>query len=198
MDRRHDPSISWLKKLEDSFKWEVRILYVGAVGCLMYMIHPLAGLALGAGGFLFVIVMDTAFSVLVTIIFLRPISEVLKIGRDAASQSQGYRRMQKRKWHTLIGSTLAVVSSTVLYINAILCFTIQGPFWEVPWLNIFVFGMNVDSILNDVGMLIVSGMINNVSNISTGVLRRITITLYPPSSVQPQPSNIFDSETPET
>jgi hypothetical protein len=162
MDRRSDPSIPWLKKLENSFKWEARILYIVIVGVPLTMIHPLAGLALAAVAFLFVIVMDAAFSILVTILFLRPISEVLKNGRGVAQQSQGYRHMQKTKWHTLIGSTLAVVSSTALYINAILCFTIQGPFWKAPWLNIFVFGMNFDSILNDVGMLVVSGMLKDM------------------------------------
>ena len=81
-------------------------------------------------------------------------------------QSVGYRNMQKRKWMTLIGSTIAVASSTVAYVNAILCFTsgssADSVFWANPWLNVLVFGSNLDSILNDVGMFIASGFINSV------------------------------------
>jgi hypothetical protein len=94
--------------------------------------------------------------------------------------------MQKTKWYTLIGSTLAVASSTALYINGALFFTIQGPFWKVPWLNIFVFGINFDSILNDVGMVMASGMLKDVTGkmISSVPLAFSSKKL----SVQPQPS----------
>jgi hypothetical protein len=192
-----DPSILWLKKLEISFKWEARILYIVAVACPLVMIHRLAGLAIAAVGVLFEIVMDTTFSVLVTLLFLRPISEALKNGNlPAVRQSQGYRRMQKTKWHTLIGSTLAVVSTTVVYINCILLFTIQGPFWEVPWLNVFVFGISMDSILNDIGMGIASGMLKDV----TGTMFAFFPTAFSTKkliSVQPQPSFVANSQASE-
>jgi hypothetical protein len=200
MDQRHDPSIPWLKKLESSFKWEARILYIVAVGLPLYTISPLAGLAIAAGGFLLAIVMDAVFSILVTFLFLRPISQVLKNGRGVAQQSQGHHRMQKTKWHTLIGSTLAVVSTTALYINAILCFTVQGPFWKIPWLNIFVFGMNIDSILNDVGMVIVSGMLKDVSELISTALssKRRSVFLSNKPSVQPEPRYVPNSQASET
>ena len=78
------------------------------------------------------------------------------------------------------------MSSTALYINCIFFFTIQGPFWKVPWLNIFVFGINFDSILNDVGMVMASGMLKDVTGkmISSVPLAFSSKKL----SVQPQPS----------
>jgi hypothetical protein len=105
---------------------------------------------------------DTYFSVLITKSFIEPIAKVLEEA-SAANQSEGYKRMQQTKWHTLVGSTLVVFSSTFLYINCLLCFMIGGPFWASAWLNVSVFGMNLDSILNDIGMIVLSGALKNAS-----------------------------------
>jgi hypothetical protein len=151
--------------LEQSFKWEGRTLYLIAVGCPLFAIHPIAGLAMAAVIVILVIVMDTAFSVLVTMLFVYPINEILEIlkeGEGSAQRAAEYKRLQKTMWHTLFGSTLAVVSSTVLYVNMVLCFTVPGPFFSIPWLHIFVFGVNLDSIFNDIGMWFVSGMFEEV------------------------------------
>jgi hypothetical protein len=53
---------------------------------------------------------------------------------------------------------LAVFSSTILYINAILFTVVQGPFMTNPWLNPIVFGSNLDSICNDIGLLLLSNI----------------------------------------
>jgi hypothetical protein len=103
---------------------------------------------------------DTSFSILITRLFIEPIAKVLEEGNGVANQSESYKCMQQRKWHTLVGSTLVVVSSTLLYINAIYCFVFG---WRSTWLNIFVFGINLDSILNDIGMVVLSGILKNAS-----------------------------------
>jgi hypothetical protein len=84
-------------------------------------------------------------------------------GDGIANQSEGYKRMEKTKWHTLVGSTIVVVSSTLLYINALLWFTIGGLFKSSPWLSIVVFGINLDSVLNSTGMVVLSGVLKHVS-----------------------------------
>ena len=99
----------------------------------------------------------------ITRFFLEPITKVLDEGDGVANQSKGYKRMHQTKWHTLVGSTLAVVSSTCLYINALLWFIIGGPFRSSPWLSIFVFGINLNSILNNIGMVVLSGALKNAS-----------------------------------
>jgi hypothetical protein len=93
---------------------------------------------------------------------MKPITRILGKGVGIGNQSRGYKRMQLTKWHTLVGTSIAVISSTVLYINAILCFTIGGRFWSNPWLHIMVFGINLDSILNDIAMVFVSGVLKNL------------------------------------
>jgi hypothetical protein len=104
----------------------------------------------------------------VTLIFLRPIYIVLsnqdRLGnRNAAAQrSAAYRSLQKTKYMTLAGASLAVVSSTALYINMGLFFVLGGhgkPFYANAYLYMFVFGTNLDSVLNDVGMLLACGVI---------------------------------------
>ena len=89
MNQSGDPSIPLLKKLENSFKWEARILYIVALSTILYLIHPLLGLVVGAVEVLLIIIMDATFSVLVTLIFLRPINEALKSGKGVAQHSQG-------------------------------------------------------------------------------------------------------------
>jgi hypothetical protein len=73
--------------------------------------------------------------------------------------------MNKTKWLTLAGSTIAVASSTALYINMFLfCIESEGTFvWANPWTNVFVFGANVDSILNDIGVALVCGVMKRMS-----------------------------------
>ena len=72
--------------------------------------------------------------------------------------------MLKTKWMTLLGASLAVVSSTALYINAIFFNfgDVGTPLWANPYLSISVFGINLDSVLNDIGMLLVCGVLKEV------------------------------------
>jgi hypothetical protein len=99
----------------------------------------------------------------VTLLFLQPIYNVLGSQPAAVVQhSASHRSLQTTKWMTLAGASLAVVSSTALYINIGL-FIVLGdhgkPFYANPYLHVYVFGFNQDSAMNDVGMLLASGVI---------------------------------------
>jgi hypothetical protein len=119
----------------------------------------------------FVLVMDTVFSVVVVAAFLRPIKQILQNGpararyQHPARSNDAARKLERTKWTTLAGASLAVVSSSLLYLAAILQFAF---FWDTfapsPWLNIFVFVGNADSVCNDVGLLLVSGMAHSAWN----------------------------------
>jgi hypothetical protein len=100
----------------------------------------------------------------VTAIFLIPIQNVLRVGDLVPpshllhSQSSAYKRLQRTKWTVLLGTFIALVSSTLLYINGFLYFI--SNFWlngdqfkNDPNLNVYVLGGNLDSILNDLGTL---------------------------------------------
>jgi hypothetical protein len=53
-----------------------------------------------------------------------------------------------------------------MYINAALYVMLGGfgkSLWANPYLNPFVFGFNLDSVLNDVGMLLACGVIKKIS-----------------------------------
>jgi hypothetical protein len=89
---------------------------------------------------------DTTFSSVVTALFLRPIFKIL--GDAGNVRSEGRISFEKTKWLTLAGSSLAVFSSTAIYINGGLYVVLGGygkPFWANPYLNVFVFGINLHS-----------------------------------------------------
>jgi hypothetical protein len=180
--------------MEKFFKWEAYSLVFVVFAAPMNFIYPPAAVALGFLCVLVIVVMDTTFSVLITLVFLRPITEVLNMNErnDDARQGDGERILQKTKWLTLIGSTLAVSSSTVLYVHMGLSLIVGNQFASNPWLNVLVFGINADSILNDIGMLCVCGaiQISFLAPISPPrvfpVVQRKRIK--PPSSDAPQSS----------
>ena len=135
----------------------------------MFFIHQPAVRVILAFGFALVIIMDMIFTILLTMIFLRPILKTMsEADATVAQQSAGYRHMQQTKWMTLTGATLAVVSSSILYLNIIFLFASGDQFsgsiyWTNPWLNPFVFGIAADSVFNDIGMTCVSGMVREVA-----------------------------------
>jgi hypothetical protein len=152
-----------LVKLEGSFKWELRTLYLGPLVVAAFLLFSKEAATIVGVLLVFpLIVMDGAFSIVVTMIFVRPLYRLLRMGSMAADQSQGYYDIQKTMCMTLFGSSLAVFSSTALYINVVLHFYQQDTnvtnHWQLP----LVFGPNADSILNDVGMLFVCGVLKNI------------------------------------
>ena len=73
--------------------------------------------------------------------------------------------MEKTKWLTLVGASLAVISSTAFYINIGL-FVVLGdygkPFYANPCSNVVVFGVNLGSVLNDAGMILACGVLKDI------------------------------------
>ena len=105
---------------------------------------------IGIAAFL-VVVSDTYFSILVTRVFYTMITEVLTAGEGLA-HTEAYKELQQTKRATLISASLIVFSSTLLYFNIGLSVGIEGPFVRSCWLHPLVFGSNLDSVVNDIGM----------------------------------------------
>jgi hypothetical protein len=129
METEEDSNSMWLlKSLGSAFQWEIRVLYFGIIAGPMYIIHPPTGWAFLFVTFLLVAATDLLFSVIATKIFLRPILEILRPiekGDGSIKALEGYKNLNKTKWFTLIGSSLAVFSSTILCtvfgVGGILC-----------------------------------------------------------------------------
>jgi hypothetical protein len=192
---------AWLRNLHLSLRYEVWSLALVVLGIVVYLIETGAeghddvdtvGSKILEYTVLTCFVTDSYFSVVVTGLFLKPVMSTLKDGRGIPSvhKSVGYKKMQQTVYMTLFGSSLAVLSSTYLYINLLLFF--DGKTSDMrsnPWLNPLVTGTvitlcfrvnrlvaqvyllshltlsvgNVVSILNDVGMLFVSGVFKHAS-----------------------------------
>jgi hypothetical protein len=125
----------------------------------------------------------------VTALFLRPIFKIL--GEVRGVRAEGQISLEKTKWLTLSGASLAVLSSTALYINVGLEVVLGGPgkpFYANPYLNVFTFGINLDSVLNDVGLLL-----------TCGVLKKVTwkaVTARLPSAMSSRKSDKVDPAVP--
>jgi hypothetical protein len=147
-----------LETLESSLKWEARSLAFAFVAATTFLFVPDLGLKIAFVGGIFTVVMDTVFSVLITFIFLQPIIKMLREGDVDALQATRFKKMHQMKWMNLVGSTAAVASSTALYVMGTLAFVVGKHFWSNPWLNAFVFGKNMDSVVNDFAMMCLCGM----------------------------------------
>ena len=138
------------------FKWEVRVLYLAPPALVLYSFARnvaqivFALLAMG------VLITDGAFTVVVTAAFLRPILETLRSGdthrenfidEGAAPRSDAVKLILRTKWMTLTGVAVAVASSSILYINFILSFTIRDTIAPNPWLNPVVFMVKTSELL---------------------------------------------------
>lgn len=140
-------------------------MYLVPIGvALTFISQPAASVLMGIA-VVGVLVTDGIFSVVVANIFLRPILEALRSGRQSTRgqppqrQSDAHKLIARTKWTTFTGVTLAVTSSSLLYINLILWVVAIDTFGPSPWLNPFVLMTNVDSILNNISMLLVSGLL---------------------------------------
>ena len=94
--RRTRAKRSVLAKLEASFKWELRTLWCGPVFVIVDFFSRQAGYVLGVLIAASLIATDGAFSIVVTMIFIRPISRILCEGScNVTRHSEGYRELQK-------------------------------------------------------------------------------------------------------
>ena len=144
-----------LLKLQDSLLWEVRSLYFVLFGVAVRALSTMAddrenrrtiedlGHQLLEYAVLQIMFTDAYFSVVVTIIFIRPISEVLRSG-PGKNKSAGFRDLERTMYMTLAGSIMAVFSSTVLYLNLLVFFNGKYDILENAFLNPLVFaGKNI-------------------------------------------------------
>ena len=170
-------SIATLDKLDKAFVWEIRVLYLVPVGGLIFFISIFAAYAFVGIAALWILLTDGLFSVIVANAFLQPILEAL---RSKQQSGQGLSPQQHRrsdaaklimhtKWATFAGVTIAVTSSSLLYFNGILWVAMPATFDPSQWFNPLVFMVNLDSILNDVSMLLVSGLLQNCLNRGIGI-----------------------------
>jgi hypothetical protein len=139
---------------------------------------------------------DTAFSIVVTALFLRPIYKVFAEASANFQDSAGYKSLIKMKWMTLGGASLAVVSSTALYINFLLRIVLDAPgsqWLANPYLNFFVFGANLDSVLNDTGMLLACGVLKAVD--CSSLAKRFSRTAS--NAIEPDVSSLHHPTVPE-
>ncbi len=150
MDEGHDSAR--LQHLHRSLWYEVWSLALVVLGIVVYLIET------GAEGYddvdtvgskileytvLTCFFSDSYFSVMVTGLFLKPVLSTLKDGRGIASvqKSVGYKKMQETVYMTLFGSSLAVLSSTYLYVNLLLFFDGKtSGMRSNPWLNPLIIG----------------------------------------------------------
>jgi hypothetical protein len=65
-----------------------------------------------------------------------------------------------------------------------------NPFWANPYLNINVFAINLDSVLNDIGMLLACGVVKKITCESVQSIFS-TAAAY---KVKPAAPPVFDSE----
>jgi hypothetical protein len=162
----NDPMLGQIRKLEIAFKWEFRPVFIGLVGWPLWFYNPDLVLVIGGAIFSLIWLVDVAFSAIVTRIFLKPLFHVMNGADDAVrSQSAGYKRMRQTIRMTLAGSSLAMLSSTALYANT-LAFIVMGPdsmFYSSPFLHVLSFGVNLDSVLNAIAMLLASGIFRDLS-----------------------------------
>jgi hypothetical protein len=157
-------SVAALEKLEKAFKWEVRALYLVPIGMIIFFINATVASVFIGLGTLDIFFTDGFFSVVVTAAFLQPILSTLRQherpdDQIAAPRSDACKHIVRTKWTTLAGVTLAVLSSSMLYINTILWAAMPDTFYPNPWLHPMVFMTNFDSVLNDLALLLVSGLL---------------------------------------
>jgi hypothetical protein len=134
--------------------------------------YSFVGLVMGAVIVLVIIVTHSYCLVGITTVFVRCLKIILKEGEGVADKEEGYKQLQLSCKHAVLGSAIAVSCSTYVIMNAMLCFIIQGIFWRSSWLNVFVFGINMNSIFNNIGMFFVCGMAkHSIHGTSSPVLK---------------------------
>jgi hypothetical protein len=171
-----------LAKLGQAFQWELWVMWivppavvVAFFGHRLGFIDVAIPKLIGFFGLVVVCLSDFIFSVLVTRAFVHALGEtqsVLSIaGRSTTNDTTRTRssvlhqKVKLSRWFALLGCGVAVTSSSLFYINML---------WYLPrpelrthestesFLNPFAFGSNVDSVLNDVGVMMCSGMFLNI------------------------------------
>ena len=164
MDEGHDSA--WLRNLHQSLRYEVWSLALVVLGIVVYLIETGAegsndvntvGSKILEYTVLTCFVTDCYFSVVVTGLFLKPVMSALNDSRVMASfqKSGGYKKrvrvraLTQTLYMTLFGSSLAVLSSTYLYINLLLYLDGKASgLRSNPWENPLVIGNDYSALLS--------------------------------------------------
>jgi hypothetical protein len=179
-----EESIAAVRKLDRAFTFELRLLHIIPAGSILFFVYKPAVFVVVSLAGVSILITDALFSVIVSMIFLRPIVHAQRLRWKQAPQrrSRSHKLMARAKWETFVGVALAVASSSVLYINLIVWGAMPrtGPFGLNPWLNPWTFMANLDSVLNDISMLLVSGLLTSGSFYN--FWKRTEHTISPPKS----------------
>ena len=152
-----------LQYLSHALKLEVYFFFVIPLSMVLFVLRLFVPFVIfGALAVTATLLSHTSFSVAAMRIFLRPVLLALRLPDDVELQnevdSRRNRLLLRARFECLAGIMFVVVGSFGLYLNYILAYADWQRFDENPWLNPFVTGGNVFSIMVDVGMLFVSGM----------------------------------------
>merc|ERR1712086_316497 len=136
------------------FSWEVRALVLVPMGVVCYLGNQFnVSVAIGVLGITITALTDLVFSVGVTLAFLVPLWSVIT---EQMTQQRFNKKLHKVTIVTALGSTVVVFSGTLLYLNGFAFYLWHARMSQITWLNCYVVGGNLDSILNDLGMLLIS------------------------------------------
>jgi hypothetical protein len=149
--------------LEKACKWQLLSILMIAPPCTILqgmaafspIVHLINYFVLGAFT-LFLFVVDGTITIILTFLYLRPITEVEGIVPPSVRE-----KLQRARRLTVAGVSLMVFSTSALYVNIFVTF-VQLIFFKTgdsflvdPYLNPLSFGMNLDCLLNIVGMVVV-------------------------------------------
>jgi hypothetical protein len=127
--------------LEQVFTVEVYCLVLVPIGVLTNLVNTLVARYILVIAVLVCMAVDLAFTVISTMIFLRPILFILRTPERDAEDHDVHIILQRTKWENLIGTFLTVGTSTLLYINLIIFAVLpRDTIEERPALNPFIVG----------------------------------------------------------
>jgi hypothetical protein len=183
-----------LERLNRILVWEIRAMLLSLL-CPLAFFFGQRGVFIALGLFFAATLMaDGAFSIAMTKVFLLPVTRVLKMSQGQVDTAAS-RRLKKTKWFNFVGVGIVVFSSSVLYVHLIIqqasLATGSAYFVRSSWLNPSIISINLDAILNSIGMVLLSGMLKDLSW-KGGWRAIVTIPVVPPTvaapnSVAPQP-----------
>ena len=156
-----------LEKLNRLFMVEVRAVpFAFVCPIVFYGVGVVGGLVASNLFFMVTLMTDGAFTFSVTRVFLRPVLAVLHMAQGQVKTAAS-ERLKRTKWLNLVGVGTVVLSSSVLYIHLIAHYTLYyvgSPIlFSSSWGNPEVFSMNFVQMLNNVGMVLISGVLKDVS-----------------------------------
>jgi hypothetical protein len=143
----------------EALKWESRACIVLPPPlAVVYLGWPQATLAVGVTSIALVVILDVLFSIGCTKVFLQPILESLGMIRDSkVRKKNGYKRVLATKHFTLIGTIVTMFASTLLWTNLLVYFIKADSLVHNYATHPFVTTVYLCSVLNSLGMLVVSG-----------------------------------------